>query len=329
MKNSALPSVKMEGSSISVSDLKRYADGWFMTGEIAQHSPATLANRRLYVRNLLWFLQRKNYTSCGVSELRAFFAYFNTAHKEPGGRWGNPHENTPVKPSTIATYHRHIGALLRWIVAEGGLEASPLARIPSPVDRADQIEPFTEEQVHALLAAAKRSRNPRRDEALIQFLFDTGIRAAEVCDLRFSDVDMTARRAMIREGKGGKARPISFGKVATKALWQYLKEDRREAEEPVFISERGDALTPSGLLRLIKRLGASAQIHTARCSPHTFRHTFAVSFLRNGGNQMSLMAILGHTDLKMTARYVKLAQADVERQHQQFSPADNLKGRKK
>ena len=329
MRNCTLPSAKTEDPEISLSDLKKYAEGWLLSCEIAQHSEATLANRRIYVKNLLWFLRQREYESCSVMELRAFFAYCTNGHKDEGGRWNNPQEKKPVKSSTVAAYHRHIRALFNWIVGEGMLASSPMARIPAPIDRPDQVEPFSDAQVHALLAAAKRSRHPRRDEAIVWFLLDTGIRASELCDLKFSEMDMTARRAIITEGKGGKSRPISFGKTAAKALWQYLKDEGRENDDALFQSERGDAMNRNGLQKLIQRLGNEAEIHTARCSPHTFRHTFAVSFLRNGGNQFSLMQQLGHTDLKMTSRYVKLAQADVARQHAMYSPADSLKGKRK
>jgi integrase/recombinase XerD len=201
-----------------------------------------------------------------------------------------------------------------------------MGRVPKPLDRPDDVQPFTETQVNDLLTAAKRSRQPRRDEAILLFLFDTGLRASELCSLRFKDVDMTAKKATV-EGKGGKTRPVYFGRVAARALWAYLKEDGREAEEPIFLSERGDALTRSGLQQLLERLGAQAHVTSTRCSPHTFRHTFAVSFLRAGGNQFTLMNLLGHTNIQMTSRYVRLAQADVENQHRQFSPADRLKGK--
>jgi len=62
-----------------------------------------------------------------------------------------------------------------------------------------------------------------------------------------------------------------------------------------------------------------------RLSPHTLRHTFIVEFLRNGGNQFGLMNILGHTSVTMTSKYVKVAQADIERQMQEFSPVANLR----
>ena len=311
-----------------LTELQKYADGWLISCEISQHSAATLANRRLILKNLVWFLNRRNLSECGVMELRQFLAYLNTGHKDAGGRWGNPQQTKPVKPRTVKDYHSCLRTLFNWIVAEGGLDVSPMARIPVPVDRPDTIQPFTEQQINALLTAARNSRHPKRDEALLLFLLDTGVRANELATLRFRDVDTSAKKATV-EGKGGKSRPVYFGSSTARALWQYLKTDGRELDDPLFISERGEAFTRAGLTQLIDRLGKAAQINTARCSPHTFRHTFAVMFLRGGENQNSLMALLGHTNIQMTARYVKLAEADIETAHRRSSPVDRLKGRRK
>jgi integrase/recombinase XerD len=84
-------------------------------------------------------------------------------------------------------------------------------------------------------------------------------------------------------------------------------------------------LTRRGLYQLVKRLGKRAGLQSARCSPHTFRHTFVAQFLREGGSTFTLKEMLGHTSLHMTNRYVALAQADIQNQHRQFSPGDRLK----
>lgn len=322
------PRLKDSDSTIGVSELRRYADGWIMSGEIAQHSERTIGNRRQVLKSLYWFLRREEYASCGLLELRAFFLYLTRGHKEPGGRWGNPQMCKPVTPRTVKDYHSTLRTLFRWIVAEGALSGSPMDRILVPVDRPDDVQPFTDEQVLQLRTAARRSRQAPRDEAVIAFLLDTGCRASEVCALCFADIDLSARRATV-DGKGGKSRSVYFGRISGRLMWQYLRGDGREPADPVFQSERGDALTRSGLQQLIERLAKSAGLTGARCSPHTFRHTFAVSFLRNGGNQFTLMQLLGHTNLQMTSRYVKLAQADVEKQHRQYSPADAIMGGKR
>lgn len=109
----------------------------------------------------------------------------------------------------------------------------------------------------------------------------------------------------------------------------YLRDEDRMPDDPVFISERGDGagnkLTRWGARQVIERLGKTAGLQSVRCSPHTFRHTFAVEFLRAGGNVFTLKQLLGHTGLQVTQRYVALAQADIQSQHRQFSPGDRLR----
>lgn len=329
MNNSALTSSSSAGQqrpAVSLSDLDLNAQGWLLDGELRLHSKDTLALRRTILDKLLWFLRQHEHASCGTSELKLFLAYLSRGHERPGGRWGNDQLTRQVRPSTVQTYHRHLRTFFRWLVSEGVIDASPMDGVAAPLARPDQVQPFAMEQVKALLTAAKRTKNPRRDEALVLFLLDTGVRASELCSLVVKDVDMQGRRCSVL-GKGNKYRTVYFGGATAKAIWQYLRSDPREVVEPLFLSERGEAFTRSGLRQLIERLGDLARIEAARCSPHTFRHTFAVEFLRAGGNVFTLQQLLGHTDLKTSNRYVALAQADIQNQHRQFSPADRLKGR--
>lgn len=116
-----------------------------------------------------------------------------------------------------------------------------------------------------------------------------------------------------------------------KALWQYLRAERREPDERepdelVFYAERGhkakEALTRNGLGQLVRRLGAAAGVKAVRCSPHSLRHTYAISFLCAGGNVFTLREALGHTNLQMTQKYVVIAEADVEAQSKLYSSMD-------
>lgn len=278
----------------------------------------------------MWFLKQNELPTCGTLELRQFLAYVSRGHESPGGRWGNPLMTKPVRPRTVHTYHGHLRTLFRWLIQEGIIETSPMEAIAAPIARADQVQPFDERQVGALLSASQKTLHGKRDYSIVCFLLDTGMRASELCDLKMSDVDMSARKCIVL-GKGNKHRAVYFGRQTAKALWNYLREEEREPSSPVFLSDRGsgtgEPLTRSGLLQLIERLGKASHIEAVRCSPHTFRHTFAVTFLRNGGNVFSLQQILGHTSLQMTNRYVAVSQGDLEKQHRQFSPVDRLGGR--
>ena len=314
-------------TQITVSDLERGAQDWLFDAEYRNHSPRTIQEKKEFTQKLLWFLDKKGYPTCSHHELREFLAYITTGHQDPEGRWGNPRVRKPVRPITVAHYYVLLQAFFRWMVAEELLARSPVERITAPVARSEPVQAFNQEQLQALLQAARRSTHPRRDEAIILMLVDSGLRASELCKLRLCDLDLSNRQAVVL-GKGNKHRTVFFGRATSKALYAYLREQPRNPTDPVFFSDRGGRaggeLTRSGLLQLIERLGKKANIRLTRCSCHVFRHTFAIQFLRNGGNVMSLRLILGHSSLKMTERYVALAQADVQSQHRQFSPADRL-----
>lgn len=333
MKKTALRSPKPAApvsAGIRVSDLAFYGKNWLLDGEVRQHSAQVLSTRRLILSKLEWFLQTRGHEVCGQTELREFLAYLGRGHAEPGGRWGNPHLTRPVRPRTVKDYHGHLRTFFRWLIAQRMISESPIEGISAPISRADQIQPFTEAQVDALLSAARCSRHPQRDEALMLFLLDTGVRVSEVAGVRQKDMEVQDGRCTVL-GKGNKRRTVHFGRTTTKALFLYLRDQVKDPEAPLFRSDRGEtageALTRWGVRQIIERAGKVAQIVATRCSPHTFRHTMAVTFLRNGGQVFALKEILGHTDLKMTNRYVALAQADIAKQHRQFSPVDNLKRR--
>jgi site-specific recombinase XerD len=326
-------------NTLLVADLETYSHGWILDGQYRYLSPATLGARRDLITKLLWFLRSHDHATCGLPELRAFLAYLSTGHTDEGGRWGRGHDTQvhqalkPVCARTVRTYHGNLRTLFRFLVAEGALTEDPMERLRPPVSRDDQIQPFTPEQVRALLAAAKKGRYGKRNEAILMFLHDTGARASEVCGVQIRDLDLTGKRCLVT-GKGDKQRVVYIGAETARALWAYLKTRPHHAEdEALFQSERGpengSPLTRYGLLRLVRVLGKAAGLQATRCSPHTFRHTFAVSFLRNGGNVYTLKTLLGHESLAMTNRYVALAQADLEAQHRQFSPTDRLLRRRR
>lgn len=316
-------------SDLTISEIQLHAHGWLLDGEMRNLSPQTLAFRRLLTEKLVWFLQHREFPRCGLMEVRSFLAYVNRGHEEPGGRWGNPKLTQPVKSWTSLSYYTALRTFFRFLVEEGALDDSPLERLKPPIHRDDQIQPFTPEQVQALFAAARKTRHPKRDELIVFLLLDTGMRVSELCGISVSDVDLSSRRVTVT-GKGNKKRSLPYAVRTSRALWAYLKERERGPSEPLFPADSGtrtgERLTRSGVLQLIERLGKVAGVQSARCSPHTFRHTFAISFLRAGGSIYVLQELMGHSTLSMVKRYLAIAQADMDSQHRQFSPVDRLKG---
>lgn len=163
--------------SIAVGDLSALVDGFVITADIERHSVRTQANKRERLSRLVWFAEHKNWAVIGVRELQAFFLYLNHGHEEPGGRWGSARSgkcsDSAVSSSTVKTYYATYRAFFRWCVREGELDICPMDRIKPPIDRSDQVQPFTAAQMLLLESATKKSHNSTRDEAIHFLLLDT------------------------------------------------------------------------------------------------------------------------------------------------------------
>jgi len=320
--------------SLTIPQLEHAIRDWLLDGEI-RLSPKTVRDRRDLCDKLLWYLRRERFASCGKRQMQSFFAYLRTSHTLPEGRYGTPggeplssRHTKEMRPRSIANYFRWLRTLFLFLVAEGTLDESPLRTMRPPMHRDDQIQPFTALHLSALYQASKESRYPRRDEALFLLLLDTGARASEVCGLTVAD--FCARERTIRvKGKGNTHRSLLLTAATTRAILRYLSSRHVSEDEPIFASERpgfvDKHLTTHGLQQIIHRMGQAADISGIRCSPHTFRHTFAVEFLRNGGDPIMLQTLYGHTSLEMTSRYVLFSDKDQKRKHQMFSPVSHLK----
>ena len=168
----------------------------------------------------------------------------------------------------------------------------------------------------------------KRDKAILLTLLDTGLRASELCALRVEDVDMKSGKVRVRAGdagkaKGGKGRVVFMGKSARRFLWRYLvdREDGSDPDAPLFTGKLNRPFNRDALRQLINSLGAKVGIK--KCHPHRFRHTFAITYLRSGGDIFTLKALLGHGSLDMVEHYARIAEVDIEQAHRKASPADN------
>jgi integrase/recombinase XerD len=123
--------------------------------------------------------------------------------------------------------------------------------------------------------------------------------------------------------KGRKGRVVYLGKAARRSMWRYLaeREDAADIDAPLFLGHHSRRLRRDTLRQLLKDLGRRAGVKN--CHAHRFRHTFAVTYLRSGGDVFTLQAILGHSTLAMVQHYARLAQLDVEKAHRKASPVDN------
>lgn len=225
--------------------------------------------------------------------------------------------------ASISMYTRSWRAFLRFCQREE-LIPDDLARYikpPKTEPRRDII--LDAAAINKLLDAATKGYQSVRDVTLLTVMFDTGLRAGELCALAIRHVDMGSRTLTVPSGKTG-ARTVPIGRTTAKALrrWLSAHPENIKPAAPLFPSSMtGEALTVSALRQCVKRIGQRAGLTV---HPHQFRHSFAVEFLRNGGDTFSLQRILGHSSLEMTRWYAQLADADVQARHNLASPADRL-----
>jgi integrase/recombinase XerD len=233
-----------------------------------------------------------------------------------------------MKVSAVTAHHSLLTArvFFRFLEQEDITPTNPAAGLDGVRRKKPLIPTFSPEQVQAVLEGCNgRTFNDVRDRAIILLLLDTGLRASEVCGVLVDAIDWHEQTLTVW-GKGAKQRLVPFGEAARQALQAYL--DRRgDLDTPqVFVSNLGDPLSRRRVLEIIHERCANANVKGVRCSPHTFRHTFAVMYLRNGGDVFSLQKILGHSDLAMTRRYAELSQTDVLDRHRTCSPGDRFIG---
>lgn len=226
-----------------------------------------------------------------------------------------------VSKKTLRNYHTGLSSLWTYLVETGRARRNIVRAVKAPRPTQRQIEPYTKNEVLALLEVAARGKSKIRDRAMLLLLIDTGVRASELCGLKFKDIDLVKQQISIRNGKGGKSRRIPFSTATKFAVARYIKARQSNStknSQPVFMTKYQNPFDRGTLRKIIVRLGNEVRVDD--CSVHRFRHTFAIQFLRNGGNIYTLQALLGHSSLDMVKRYLAIAQIDLERDHQKASP---------
>jgi integrase/recombinase XerD len=306
-------------------------EGYRLSARSEGKSGGTIAIVESSVRYLRQFLEGEGLSpdvrEIGATEMRRFIVSLRERPRFASHRFTRP-QGGRLSGHTINGYLRALRSFWSWLESEGFIEENPFRAVRIPKAPIKVIPTFTDEQLRALFGAVD-STSPVgcRDYAIMLMLLDTGIRCSELTGLRLTDVDLNGRLLKVH-GKGNKERMVPIGAKVQKAVWKYLNCHRPQPAtsryDHVFLTRDGRPLSKDRLEAIVERHGTKAGIFGVRVSPHTFRHTMAVTFLRNGGDVFSLQRITGHSQLDVLRGYVNLAQSDISRVHERNSPADNL-----
>ena len=218
-------------------------------------------------------------------------------------------------------------AFLHYLSAEEELDVYPSDRVTRFKEQEREVKVLRAEELDRLLEAPDVStRAGKRDKAMLELFFSTGLRLAELRGLNCKDLNFNTREISVR-GKRGKIRVVFLSDRAADALKDYM-ESRVDSLTPLFIrglEKAGNMIPPGEEFRLsrisiyncVKKYALQAGI-VSDPSPHTLRHSFATDLLRNGADLRSVQEMLGHKDLSTTQIYTHVTNPQLKKVHEQF-----------
>ncbi|MDB4158520.1 site-specific tyrosine recombinase XerD [Gammaproteobacteria bacterium] len=211
-----------------------------------------------------------------------------------------------LKSSSVNRKISAIKSFYLFLLKKKAIKASPVEDIATPKQEKYLPVSMSEAEVESLIDSPDISKPmEKRDKAMIELLYATGMRISELINLKLTDVDI--QRSVIKVlGKGSKERLIPYGESAAEALNDYLNDRRDLREKEIFLSNRGTKISRGAFWERIKvyihREGLKISI-----SPHTLRHAFATHLLNRGADLRSVQILLGHSDLSTTQIYTHIA----------------------
>jgi site-specific recombinase XerD len=289
---------------------------WQVDEFVASLTSLSDATRTAYRRDLTSFADWA--TRLGLDDpsdvdrrvLRRYVAYLKTRGYAP--------RTTARRASAIRRY-------FDWQRREGTLATNPAEGLSVPKGEARLPHVLKRRELDSLLdhppAAVENDPEPirLRDDAVLEVLYGSGLRVAELCSLRPGDLDLGASRAVVW-GKGGKQRPVPLSAPAAAALRRWLAEGRAALTSPdtpddaIFLNRRGKRLTERDVRRIIDRRAVSPT------HPHALRHTFATHLLDGGADLRAVQELLGHEDLGTTQLYTHVSKERLRRVFEDTHP---------
>jgi integrase/recombinase XerD len=234
--------------------------------------------------------------------------------------------------STKATSaNRRLAVLKRFYqlaLRQNRIEADPCLKMKSAKQPPRTPKTLSEAQVEALLAAPDVNVPlGLRDRTMLELMYASGLRVSELVLLKSIELGMNEGVLRIT-GKGSKTRLVPFGEEARAWIERYLKEGRPailhgQADDALFVTARGGAMTRQMFWTLIKKYALKAAIN-APLSPHTLRHAFATHLLNHGADLRVVQLLLGHADISTTQIYTHVARERLKKLHAEHHPRGSV-----
>lgn len=257
-----------------------------------RYSPRTVLRYRQALDKLLAHLAREGLADWAALQplhLRQFIA-----REHRGG----------AAPASLHALLAAARSLFRYLVREGDLNHDPAAGVRAPRLQRKLPQVLDVDEAAALVEIPVDGAAARRDRAILELLYSSGLRVAELVALRWGDLDLADGSVRVT-GKGGKARDVPVGSRAREALAALRGEDAPDGDTPVFRGRLGGPISAAAVRRRLK-LWARAQGVDKRVYPHLLRHSCASHVLESSGDLRAVQELLGHADIGTTQIYTHL-----------------------
>jgi len=227
--------------------------------------------------------------------------------------------------ATVARKVAAIKSFFQYLQAEGTIRRNPAESLESPRVGRSLPKPLSVTEIDELLEQPLKRNTPegKRDRAMLELLYATGLRVTELVSLDVDDINMSAPYVRCM-GKGSKERTIPIHEQAAAAVRDFMDNGRaalvkNRKESALFVNRRGERLTRQGFWLILKQYAKEANIATS-VTPHTLRHSFATHMLRGGAPLRNVQELLGHANISTTQVYTQIANEHVRQVYEKAHP---------
>lgn len=254
------------------------------------HSEHTLEQYSDAVRKLLQDIP-KDFSEIRTNDVRYHLARYQSTHK--------------VSAVTVDNKRRFLSTFFAWLTAEEIIPKNPMLRIKRIKQKQADKKPFSAAELEKIRDSLQTSR----EKALVEFLLSTGCRVSEVANLQIGNIDFRAGECIVL-GKGNKERTVYISDNAMYYLQKYLAGRIISAADPLFVNDRGRAMSKCSIEQLTHKIGERCGVE--KVHPHRFRRTMATNAMMRGLPIQYIQAILGHSKIDTTMIYCSVSKESVK-----------------
>jgi len=301
-----------------------------VNNQIIDHFIAYLENEKRYsdhtitsykddLKSLVDFLSREEFGDLLTVSPRIARFYTATLHEK-------------YSPTSIARKISSIRSFYNYICKEELMKENPFVDVELPKKPKKLPNFIYPEEIENLFKIFDIKKPvDKRDKLILEFLYGTGVRVSELCNIKIRDIDFD-RRVVLIHGKGSKDRLVPLHNILIEQLKDYiittrkefLKRNNNQDSRNVFLNFKGTSLSDRGVRLIINKILTRSE-ETLNISPHTLRHTFATHLLNNGADLRSVQELLGHSHLSSTQIYTKVSKEKLKSSYMDAHPRSKRK----